>query len=164
MRSIATFNDGTFQFYAVHFGQSMSATHGSVMLSQAAFVNDALRYISSEHGNPVNQILLDYITNIQVGTHKVIILAHSAGGMVARTAMILSNYPRCYVSGIIMFGTPNSRCLYSKQVHLYTSLFDCYQTFLCTRCFLSDALCCGKWCLEKIFLHDVGRLSRCLRH
>lgn len=58
------------------------------------------------------------------------ILAHSLGGMVARTSVLLSNYPRrlgakggagagadneghqgCVVSDIIMLSTPNNRCI-----------------------------------------------------
>ncbi len=92
VRSIASLNDGTFRFYAADFAESMSATHGGVMLSQAVFVNDALRIIQKQSSN-----------------REIIILAHSAGGMVARTAMLLSNHPKCTVSSIIMFGTPNAR-------------------------------------------------------
>ena len=60
------------------------------------------------------------------------ILAHSLGGMVARTSVLLSNFPRrdvvsgagvggqgangegdlgCGVSDIIMLSTPNNRCV-----------------------------------------------------
>lgn len=37
------------------------------------------------------------------------IVAHSAGGMVARTALLLDNHPRCAVNSIIMLSSPNSR-------------------------------------------------------
>ena len=57
---------------------------------------------------------------------QIMILAHSLGGMVARTSVLLSNYPRghvtsgvlstegkedqgCGVSDIIMLSTPNNR-------------------------------------------------------
>lgn len=41
---------------------------------------------------------------------KLMITGHSIGGMVARTALLLSNYPNdCPVSDILMLSTPNTR-------------------------------------------------------
>jgi alpha-beta hydrolase superfamily lysophospholipase len=40
---------------------------------------------------------------------KIIVLAHSLGGMVARTAAVLSNHPKCVVSDIVMLGSPNNK-------------------------------------------------------
>lgn len=56
---------------------------------------------------------------------KIIILAHSIGGMVARTAMILTNHPHCVVNSIIMLSTPNSRYFLS-----YFSIILSYFSFL----------------------------------
>jgi triacylglycerol esterase/lipase EstA (alpha/beta hydrolase family) len=41
--------------------------------------------------------------------NHVILVAHSAGGMVARTAVLLDNHPQCAVNSIIMLSSPNSR-------------------------------------------------------
>jgi hypothetical protein len=48
IRSFAssTHNDKSFQYFAVDFGRAKSATHGSILLSEAAFVNEALAEIS----------------------------------------------------------------------------------------------------------------------
>ncbi len=46
-RSIASsmHNDGTFQHFVIDFANTRSALHGSVVLSQAVFVNDAIAKI-----------------------------------------------------------------------------------------------------------------------
>jgi len=44
---------------------------------------------------------------------KIMIVAHSAGGIVTRTAMLLSNHPKsCLVSNIILLSSPNKRYLW----------------------------------------------------
>jgi triacylglycerol esterase/lipase EstA (alpha/beta hydrolase family) len=41
---------------------------------------------------------------------KIIVVGHSVGGMIARTAMLLDNHPKgCPVSDIVMLSTPNLR-------------------------------------------------------
>lgn len=40
---------------------------------------------------------------------KIIVVAHSLGGIVARAAVLLSNHPQCVVSDILMLSSPNSR-------------------------------------------------------
>jgi hypothetical protein len=46
-------NDGTFQYFALDFGNSKAALHGSVLLAQADFVNQALQYISKLYSQHV---------------------------------------------------------------------------------------------------------------
>lgn len=46
---------------------------------------------------------------------KIFILAHSIGGMVARTSFLLSNHPSCIVNSIIMLSSPNSKPAYSPD-------------------------------------------------
>jgi len=57
----------------------MSATHGSVALKQAVFVNDALAAILTLYES-------QDVTG-GGGTVEVMLLAHSAGGLVARTGL-----------------------------------------------------------------------------
>ena len=86
----------------------MSATHGSIVLKQAVFVNDVLSTILA---------LYEGSTGVS-GPVEVILLAHSAGGMVSRTALLLSNHPHHSVSSIIMLGSPNARPTYTPDVTL----------------------------------------------
>lgn len=84
MRSFAssTHNaDEKFQYFALHFDKAMSATHGSVALKQAVFVNDALAAILA---------LYERQDRPGGGDVEVILLAHSAGGLVARTGSYCS--------------------------------------------------------------------------
>jgi hypothetical protein len=96
--------DEFFQYFAVHFNTPLSAIHGSLLLSQAAFVNDALETIREMYNKPV----------------QIMVVGHSLGGMVARTAVALSNHPKpldgkCAVSDIVMLSTPNRAAPYSTD-------------------------------------------------
>eukprot|EP01034_Spumella_vulgaris_P028991 gene28991-35956_t len=49
---------------------------------------------------------------------KIMIVAHSLGGMVARTAATLSNHPKCVVSDIIMLSSPNNKSPYTPDASM----------------------------------------------
>lgn len=50
---------------------------------------------------------------------RITLLAHSAGGMVARLAILLSNHPtHCVVSSIVMLNSPNSRPAFTPDLSL----------------------------------------------
>lgn len=98
--------DEKFQYFALHFNKDMSATHGSVAVKQAVFLNDALAAILS---------LYDSQGDVPV---EVMLLAHSAGGLVARTALLLSNHPHQSVSSLIMLGSPVAKPTYTPDVSL----------------------------------------------
>jgi len=124
-------DDNFFQYFAVDFKDNTgSAVHGSGLLTQAVFVNDAIRAIlklyESDSESPRSKT--------KPGV-KVMLVGHSIGGMVARTAVLLSNHPHtnaldgavelgadkasppltaaCAVSDIIMLSTPNKASPYS---------------------------------------------------
>lgn len=104
--------DDTFQYFALHFDKAMSATHGSVAVKQAVFLNDALAAILAlykERGE---------VSGGGTGHVEVMLLAHSAGGLVARAALLLSNHPHQSVSSIVMLGSPNTRPTYTPDVSL----------------------------------------------
>ena len=58
---------------------------------------------------------------------KIMIVAHSGGGIVARTAVLLSNHPKnCIVSDIILLSSPNQRSysyFYRFDIYLICSPF-----------------------------------------
>ena len=93
--------DGFFQYFAIHFKYPFSAIHGSSILTQAIYVNDALRTIQQLYKEERGS---NYDKN---ANFKIIVIGHSYGGMVARTAMLLNNHPQpCLVSDIVMLSTP----------------------------------------------------------
>jgi len=118
VRSFASYmhnGDDYFQYFALDFNESLSAIHGSLILQQAIYLNEALKQIILLYKNH------DDFKDIP----KIILIGHSIGGMVARTAIILDNYPKCIVSDIIMIGTPNrypAYCPDSSMEVLYESV------------------------------------------
>mmetsp|Transcript_23374 Transcript_23374/g.22517 ORF Transcript_23374/g.22517 Transcript_23374/m.22517 type:complete len:257 (-) Transcript_23374:790-1560(-) len=122
--------DGYFQYFALDFQEASSAFHGSDVLIQAVYVNDALR-----------QIQTLYEINMKQAKNKkelprIQIVAHSLGGMVARASILLSNHPLplgldalkegdCEVSDIIMMSSPNHKPPFSPDASvdvLYTAV------------------------------------------
>lgn len=96
--------DEFFQYFAIQFHAPLSAIHGASLLTQAIFVNDALAAIRDLYEKPV----------------QIMVVGHSVGGMVARTAITMSNHPKtvdnkCLVSDIIMLSTPNVAAAYSPD-------------------------------------------------
>lgn len=88
-----------FDFFAVDNHEELSAFSGRAILRQAEYVNDAIRFILSryEHLQDYNQPL----------PKAVILLGHSMGGVVARTAMTLPNYIPGSINTIITLSTPH---------------------------------------------------------
>ncbi|CAG8493732.1 2131_t:CDS:2 [Paraglomus occultum] len=85
-------------FFTVDFNEEFSALHGNSLLEQAEYLNDAIRYILSlypaargDHPEP----------------SSVIIIAHSMGGIVARTLFTMPNYEPGSINTIITMATPH---------------------------------------------------------
>lgn len=102
---------GHFQYFAVDFSSDVSGLHGSAVWAQAAFTNEALAKIAQIYSTlifslifPVSLLLLDITENSKL---KIIVVAHSLGGIVARSAVMLNNHPGCVVSDIMLLGSPN---------------------------------------------------------
>jgi hypothetical protein len=98
---------GDFEYFVTYFGKSYSAIHGSTSLLQAVFVNEAISTIKE---------LYKTNNNATAGYEfpGIMLVAHSAGGMVARTSLVLDTHPSdCPVNSIIMLGSPNQRPAYS---------------------------------------------------
>lgn len=107
--------DGYFQYFSLDLNNSFSAIHGSTILKQAIFTNDALLKIASLYEeNAKNKKSKEKKNKVT----KIIIVGHSIGGMVARTAMLIDNHPHCVVSDIVMMGTPNERPSYTPDSSL----------------------------------------------
>jgi glycosylphosphatidylinositol deacylase len=90
-------NNGEYQYFALDFNESKTAFHASYVISQSIFMNDALKAIQKLYKEN------DYHMK------DIIIVAHSMGGIVARTAILLSNHPACIVSNMILLSSPNTR-------------------------------------------------------
>lgn len=123
-----------FQYFSIDFGdESSSGIHGSHVVNQALYVNQALRkiiYMYREKGLLMCFRLFAVanavpILFIGIESPKVMLLGHSAGGMVARLSLLLSNHPiHCVVSSIVMLNSPNIR--FESFPHLLCGLVMLY--------------------------------------
>lgn len=85
-----------FQYFTVDFNQTMSGLHASIILSQAAFVNEGIHAIFKLYAEAEGVAM----------PKKIILIGHSIGGVVARTALMMSNHPRCVVSTLVLLSAP----------------------------------------------------------
>ncbi len=110
--------DGFFQYFSLDFDVSHSAYHASDVITQAVYTNMAIRRIFQLYQEKASS------SNSQLGKDdfKLIIIGHSMGSIVARTALLLSNHPKCLVSDIIMVSSPNLYSPYTAHGSL-DSLF-----------------------------------------
>lgn len=98
---------------------------------------------------------------------KIYILAHSIGGIVARTSFLLSNHPSCIVNSIIMLSSPNSKPSYSPDPSLQL-LYD-QVNMAWRKSFFNQSVTClpiveGLWLNsnEDSISHTTARWGQCL--
>ncbi len=133
VRSLASdmHNNGTFQYFTLGFSEEFSALHGSYIMNQAAFVNDALVKIYGMYKAQIGEDedkVKDKKSKSKKNKNKaskkpkspprITIVAHSYGGLVARTAILLGNHPRCAVSSLFMLSSPNMAPSYAADASL----------------------------------------------
>lgn len=87
---------GNLDFFAADFNEDFTAFHGRTLLDQAEYLNEAVKFI-----------LLLYLDKAIPPT-SVIIVAHSMGGIVARTMLTLPTYELGSVNTIITLSSPHS--------------------------------------------------------
>ena len=110
--------DSFFQYFSLDFGVSHSGYHANDIVTQAVYTNMAINRIyqlyKEKASNNNQQLLKD--------DFKLMVIGHSMGSIVARTAVLLNNYPKCLVSDIIMISSPNLYSPYTAHGSL-DSLF-----------------------------------------
>lgn len=107
----------------VDFNEDMAAFHGQTLLDQAEYVNEAISYILSLYHDPRR-------TRRDPGLpdpSAVILIGHSMGGIVARTALTMANYQANSVNTIITMSAPHAKppvSFDSDIVHTYKQIND----------------------------------------
>ncbi|KAB8234091.1 GPI inositol-deacylase [Aspergillus alliaceus] len=100
-------NTGTrsLDFFMIDFNEDMAAFHGQTLLDQAEYVNEAVAYILSLYHDPRRSRrdpeLPDPIS--------VVLIGHSMGGIVARTALTMTNYQANSVNSIVTMSAPHAK-------------------------------------------------------
>ncbi|RLN59572.1 hypothetical protein BBJ28_00000639, partial [Nothophytophthora sp. Chile5] len=97
-----------FDVFALDFEQESSGLNGLFLSEQAAFVNDAVRAILRQYKrqNKAAAARNSKEKSQLVLPESVVIVAHSMGGVVARTAELLPNYKRRSIQHVIGLGVP----------------------------------------------------------
>lgn len=92
-------------FFMVDFNEDMAAFHGQTLLDQAEYVNEAVAYILSLYHDPKRSRRDPALPD----PSAVIIIGHSMGGIVARTALTMSNHMTNSVNTIITMSAPHAK-------------------------------------------------------
>ena len=159
-------DDDFFQYFTLDFQGADTAYHGSTILTQAVFVNDAIRAVQELY----RQQALPGVRALP----RVMVVAHSLGGIVARTAVLLNNHPTapaadaadaadaetdaefaaasgperpCAVSDIVMLSSPNHRAPYAPDPSL-EALFNAVN-----RAWQASLLTQSKACVSAAYRH-----------
>ncbi|KAI0506215.1 PGAP1-like protein-domain-containing protein [Xylaria bambusicola] len=105
--NLAASNSGVkgLDFFTVDFNEDFTAFHGQTMLDQAEYVNEAIRYILSLYLDPQKS---ERDPNLP-DPSSVIILGHSMGGIVARTAFVMPNFQAHSINSIVTMSAPHAR-------------------------------------------------------
>ena len=114
-------------FFTLDFNEDLSAFHGQTILDQAEYVNEAVAYILSLYTDADNTMRDPKLPD----PSSVILIGHSMGGIVARTALVISNYQSNSINTIITMSTPHARPPVSfdrDMVYLYERINDYWRT------------------------------------
>ncbi|GAK67860.1 GPI inositol-deacylase protein [Moesziomyces antarcticus] len=90
-------------WYTLDFNEDFSAFSGSTLIEQATFINEVIAYLSNRYASPATR-------NFAAGERNttVPILAHSMGGIAARLAAHMPNYPQGSIDTIVTLSTPHA--------------------------------------------------------
>jgi pimeloyl-ACP methyl ester carboxylesterase len=113
----------TAHVHAVDFNEDFSAFHGETMKEQTEYVCDALHYLLA---------LYKQSSHKEASTvQSVVLIAHSMGGIIARSIFNHPNYPSGSVNTIITLSTPHMQppAPFSRQIaNLYASTNEFWRT------------------------------------
>ncbi|KKK16283.1 hypothetical protein P175DRAFT_0504604 [Aspergillus ochraceoroseus IBT 24754] len=110
-------------FFMIDFNEDMAAFHGQTLLDQAEYVNEAVAYILSLYHDPRRTRRDPELPD----PTSVIIVGHSMGGIVARTALTMANFQENSVNTIITMSAPHAKppvSFDSDIVHTYKQIND----------------------------------------
>ncbi|KAJ2725184.1 GPI inositol deacylase [Coemansia sp. Benny D115] len=105
-----------YDFFSVGLNEEFTALHGYSIMEQAEFINDAIRYILSQY--PRTRKRHDLGVPGAALPQSVVVVGHSMGGVVARTAFTLPNHIVGSVQAIFTLATPHSNPTASLEYYV----------------------------------------------
>ncbi|KAJ2413191.1 GPI inositol deacylase, partial [Coemansia sp. RSA 2530] len=107
-----------YDYFTVGLNEELTALHGYSILEQADFINDAIRYILSLYpGTRAKHQLSSKGTTFALPT-SVVVVGHSMGGVVARTAFTLPNHIVGSIQAIFTLSTPHNNPTASLEYYV----------------------------------------------
>ncbi|KAJ2014823.1 GPI inositol deacylase [Coemansia sp. S680] len=107
-----------YDYFTVGLNEELTALHGYSILEQADFINDAIRYILSLYPETRAKYRLpSQGTRFALPT-SVVVVGHSMGGVVARTAFTLPNHIVGSVQAIFTLSTPHNNPTASLEYYV----------------------------------------------
>ncbi|CAH0493954.1 unnamed protein product [Peronospora farinosa] len=101
-RHLWDMNNELFDVFALDFHQEATGLNGNYITDQAFFLNHVIRGILREYKRQIQDASHSHV----VIPKSVIIVAHSMGGIVARTAEFLPNYKKYSIQHVVALGVP----------------------------------------------------------
>ncbi|KAJ2898833.1 GPI inositol deacylase [Coemansia aciculifera] len=114
-----------YDYFTVGLNEELTALHGYSILEQADFINDAIRYILSLYPKTRAKHRLSTKGTEYALPTSVVVVGHSMGGVVARTAFTLPNHIVGSVQAIFTLSTPHNNPTASLEYYVdkvYTSV------------------------------------------
>ncbi|KAJ2849407.1 GPI inositol deacylase [Coemansia brasiliensis] len=107
-----------YDFFTLGLNEELTALHGYSIVEQADFVNDAIRYILAQYPRARARHRLSSQTTEFALPESVIVIGHSMGGVVARTAFMLPNHIPGSVQALFTLSTPHNNPTASLEWHV----------------------------------------------
>ncbi|KAI8871078.1 PGAP1-domain-containing protein [Ramicandelaber brevisporus] len=114
---------GGLDVFTISTNEELTAFHGYSLIEQATFVNDAIRHILHLYAvaghNRAKYVGTDENGNERPLPQSVIVIGHSMGGVVARTAVTLSTHRPGSINTIITIASPHMQPPISFESYVY---------------------------------------------
>ncbi|KAI8322524.1 PGAP1-domain-containing protein, partial [Martensiomyces pterosporus] len=107
-----------YDYFTVGLNEEFTALHGYSILEQADFINDAIRYILSLYPETRSKHRLSARGVEFALPTSVVVVGHSMGGVVARTAFTLPNHIVGSVQAIFTLSTPHNNPTASLEYYV----------------------------------------------
>ncbi|KAJ1656554.1 GPI inositol deacylase, partial [Coemansia sp. RSA 25] len=107
-----------YDYFTVGLNEELTALHGYSILEQADFINDAIRYILSLYPETRAKYRLSTQDTKYSLPTSVVVVGHSMGGVVARTAFTLPNHIVGSVQAIFTLSTPHNNPTASLEYYV----------------------------------------------